>query len=254
MLPEGLATGTTASSGAATCGSCHAPIHRSSQKFCTTCGADLRKQAVSVAPAQIRADPSLALRGRLDHRRALKSVREGYFELGLQLLDDKRHREALQAFEQALDEKGASPERLDVLVAIAQASEGAGEPARALRACLETVTEGFDPAEIALLQAARHLSPAAAQVHGAWVTTEWARISLGRLTDARDRARVHAFLGVVESCMGLEDDAMSSFRGAAAAHAAEAREAASDFLLSATLPANRIGDSLDAHYFRARVF
>ena len=61
------------------CWHCNAPIRRSGQKFCTTCGAQLDKHL------EHRLDTIETLRSRLHKRRTLKSVHEGYFQLGLLL-------------------------------------------------------------------------------------------------------------------------------------------------------------------------
>ena len=128
---------------------------------------------------------------------SLRPLRELYFELGRALLAHNRYTDAVQAFEQALKEEGASPGRDVVLFNLAVACEQGSQPDRAFRSYLEAIAVAPQRMAEILPYVHKLLTPELAIAEGEWLDSQWkTRIRTEDLTPGL-RADLARFLGRV---------------------------------------------------------
>ena len=99
------------------CSRCHERAEFPSQQFCAACGHPLHGQqtvASSPLPKRKRAESALSEPSPLRPLPATRSLREIYFELGTALSSENRHEDAVQALEQAANEKGKTPRSFEL--------------------------------------------------------------------------------------------------------------------------------------------
>ena len=132
----------------------------------------------------------------------LQGLRELYFELGQALSQRERLAEAIQAFEQALKEEGATPGGDVVLLNLGQTQDRACKPENAFQSYLEAIAVAPQRMAEILPRVDKLLTRDLAIKEGEWLKSQWEpRIKTAELASAL-RAEVARFLGRVSLYRG----------------------------------------------------
>src|ERR1041385_4765590 len=103
----------------------------------------------------------------------LPRIRDLYFQLGCALLENHRHADAAQAFEQSLKEEGSNPDRGMILLNLAAAYEQSNERDLAFRNYLQVVLSAPDQLPEVLPRVDALLTKELAAAEGEWLRTHW---------------------------------------------------------------------------------
>jgi tetratricopeptide (TPR) repeat protein len=233
------------------CPNCGKPIRRESQKFCRNCGFRLPVTEVK--------RPSLIIQAALPAPLVLeryapqpsRTLREGFYELGVALATQGRRAEAAEALERALREDGPiSPAA--IYYEIAHNAEAANEFIRAFRAWLECARTSPGDLVSVLEYLNSRLDSEASATLGRWILNDWAEAATA-VTDKSHLPELEFFLGRVHLFRAEYPKALDRFAKAARFSPAAAYTLAERFVFGAALPALAAVEG-QTHFFLAQLY
>jgi len=185
-------------------------------KYCVWCGSALpvpppASAKVEARPARVK--PLVFDVPRRDDGRPW-AIRKAFYESGLALTANGRHKEALAEFDRAIREQDEGPADAEVCIRSAQSAEQAGQGERAVRSYLEAILLAPAGTREVLEHVHGMLTPAVVRKLGPWIAGEWGERANAPGVPAADRARVAVLMGFVDLLQAEYKRALDRFKEA----------------------------------------